>query len=87
MKLRELTGYIYPQLREPSTCEACGDAFTCGATLKGCWCSEVKLSDTARAELRARYRRCLCRTCLERFAAGPTEDTSSGAEGKLGTSH
>jgi hypothetical protein len=51
------------------TCESCGGEFACGATLKGCWCSEVKLSDAALAELRERFKGCLCRECLERFAA------------------
>gem|GEM_PF-1138205 len=48
-----------------STCEACGKDFCCGASLAGCWCANLSLSDTARAELRTRYSRCLCRQCLE----------------------
>jgi len=68
MSLRKLTGYILPQFREPSTCEACGEMFTCGATLAGCWCAEIKLSEATRAELRSRYQSCLCRSCLESFA-------------------
>jgi hypothetical protein len=50
-----------------ATCEACGKPFTCGATLKGCWCSEIKLSDETRAELKSSYRNCLCRECLEKL--------------------
>lgn len=50
------------------TCEACGNVFSCGASLAGCWCSEVKLTDEVRAQLRERYQHCLCRSCLERFA-------------------
>jgi hypothetical protein len=50
------------------TCEACGAVFSCGAKLAGCWCSEVRLTDALRAELRERYEHCLCRACLERFA-------------------
>ena len=46
-------------------CEACGNDFVCGVSLKGCWCSEVKLDDEARAEMRSQYKDCLCRTCLE----------------------
>jgi hypothetical protein len=53
---------------ERPACESCGGEFTCGATLAGCWCSEVKLSEAALAELRARFKGCLCRECLERFA-------------------
>ena len=50
------------------TCEACGGKFVCGAAMAGCWCSEVKLSEAMRAELKERYKGCLCRACLERFA-------------------
>ncbi len=53
-----------------SVCEACGEPFSCGALESGCWCVEVKLSETMRAELRERFRNCLCRACLERFARG-----------------
>ena len=48
-----------------SRCEACGKEFSCGASLYGCWCSEIQLNDKTRAELRSRYRDCLCRDCLE----------------------
>lgn len=68
MKIDKLMGLVSPRLREASTCEACGEPFTCGASLAGCWCSQVKLSDAVRAELRERYQSCLCRACLERFA-------------------
>lgn len=50
------------------TCDACGDEFRCGATLKGCWCSELTLSAEIRADLQERFTGCLCRGCLERFA-------------------
>ena len=69
MKLRDLTQFISPRWRNPSICEACGESFTCGVTLAGCWCAEIKLSESVRAELRTRYQRCLCRACLERFEA------------------
>ena len=69
MKLRKLSNIILPQFRKPSRCEACGEVFTCGAGLKGCWCMEIELSAAVRAKLRERYRNCLCRACLERFAA------------------
>ena len=68
MKFRNLAAIVLPVLREPSVCEACGAPFTCGAKLSGCWCSEIKLSDETRAELKNRYRRCLCRQCLEQLA-------------------
>ncbi|MGI8654233.1 MAG: cysteine-rich CWC family protein [Pyrinomonadaceae bacterium] len=43
---------------------------SCGAAQQGCWCSEIKLSESGRDQLRARFRKCLCRLCLERFADG-----------------
>jgi hypothetical protein len=81
-KLRKLAVLVPPSLRGPSACESCGAEFVCGATLAGCWCSEVKLSDKTRAELRARFQTCLCRACLERFAAGE-EKTRMRDEGKF----
>jgi hypothetical protein len=59
--------------RDASACEACGAEFACGAMLAGCWCSELKLSDETRAELSTRFGGCLCRACLERFAANETQ--------------
>ena len=58
-----------PVLKLAQACEACGEAFACELSLgQGCWCAEIKLSDEVRAELRNRYRGCLCRSCLERAA-------------------
>jgi Cysteine-rich CWC len=77
MKLGELAGLISPRSGcAPSACESCGAEFACGATLAGCWCSEIKLSDETRAELRSRFSGCLCRACLERFAAGEAREQS-----------
>ena len=76
MNLRKVMGYISPRWREPSLCEACEGPFTCGASLVGCWCLKVKLTDSARADIRAHYQRCLCRDCLERFA----EEKNKSAE-------
>lgn len=79
MNLRILGQDISPQRScEPSTCESCGETFTCGAQLSGCWCMEVKVSEAARAQLRDRFQRCLCRACLERFAAGNEENVTAG---------
>lgn len=70
MKLRELVVLASARLgRGAARCESCGAEFTCGASLAGCWCSGVELDDAARAELRSRFRRCLCRACLESYAA------------------
>jgi hypothetical protein len=68
MTLRKLLSFVSLRWREPSLCEACGDQFICGATIRGCWCTEIKLGETTRAQLRERYKQCLCRACLERFA-------------------
>jgi len=67
--LKRFAAVISSRWREPSRCAACGGDFTCGATLRGCWCSEIKLSDEQRAELRDRYAGCLCGKCLEAAAA------------------
>ncbi|HEY6189084.1 MAG TPA: cysteine-rich CWC family protein [Pyrinomonadaceae bacterium] len=74
---QKLASFISQCSREPSTCEACGDSFNCGATLEGCWCTEVALSEQARAQLRARYQQCLCRKCLEGFAEADRETTGA----------
>jgi hypothetical protein len=69
--LRKLAGLVSPRLGKPLVCEACGNEFSCGASLRGCWCSEISLSDEARIELKSRYRECLCRECLERLSEPP----------------
>ncbi|MFN2578419.1 MAG: cysteine-rich CWC family protein [Pyrinomonadaceae bacterium] len=51
-------------LNREKVCESCGNEFSCGASLSGCWCSQIDLSDESRAGLRSRYRDCLCRDCL-----------------------
>jgi hypothetical protein len=61
-------------------CEACGETFACGAALGNCWCAGVELSETTRAELRARYSLCLCRACLERFADAERQDAGRRRE-------
>lgn len=70
--LRELTEFILPARRPPRQCEACGNSFVCGASLMGCWCFGFKLSAEIRQELRERFRDCLCRDCLTRFADSKT---------------
>jgi len=64
------------------TCPACGQRFACGASLRGCWCAEIKLSDAARAELQRRYSGCLCRSCLERWAEEHDRKSPSNADGR-----
>ncbi|HYX28502.1 MAG TPA: cysteine-rich CWC family protein [Pyrinomonadaceae bacterium] len=55
-------------LTKHKRCEACGNEFSCGASVFGCWCSEIELTDETRAELRSRYRDCLCRECLASYS-------------------
>ena len=56
-------------LTRDRVCESCGKEFSCGASLRGCWCSEIELTDETRASLKACYSDCLCRDCLEKAAA------------------
>lgn len=78
MKLLKQIGLSLPVLRKTQACEACGETFACEISLcKRCWCGEIKLSDEARKELRAKYRNCLCRACLTKAAA-----TNSTSEAK-----
>jgi cysteine-rich CWC protein len=66
--LRKLRELILPETRAPRECEACGKPFVCGASLKGCWCLQIKLSAEARKQLRERYKHCLCQECLMKIA-------------------
>jgi len=61
-----------PILRRPRTCESCGSSFECQLALKGCWCTEIKLTDDARAALASQYKDCLCPTCLQTLATNGT---------------
>jgi hypothetical protein len=73
MTLLKRIGLALPVIRKTQACEACGESFACELSLaKGCWCTEVKLSDNTRQELRAKYTNCLCRACLEKAEAGNT---------------
>jgi hypothetical protein len=67
VNLGQLAQLVINGGRAAAVCESCGHPFTCGATLKGCWCSEIKLSDETRAQLKSSYRNCLCRDCLEKL--------------------
>ena len=63
----KLFAAFLPALKRPQTCEACGNPFACQiASVRGCWCAEIKLSEQTRNELRTRYKGCLCRSCLEK---------------------
>jgi hypothetical protein len=64
---------------EPKTCERCGERFGCGAADGGCWCADVAVPGSARRDLAARYRDCLCPTCLRELASGSTVIQRSGS--------
>lgn len=68
MILKKTLGFISEKYKEPSVCEACGAEFICGATILGCWCMNIKLTDEKREELKSNYKKCLCQTCLEKHA-------------------
>jgi hypothetical protein len=67
--ISKLGNAISLALTRERVCESCGSEFSCGASLRGCWCSEIDLSDETRTELRGLYRDCLCRACLEKLSA------------------
>ena len=69
MELGELRSLFPSKWGKAEVCGACGKAFACGATLAGCWCAEVKLTEEQRVELKAKYQGCVCRECLEAAAA------------------
>lgn len=54
-----------PTLSRSQQCESCGQPFSCELGLQGCWCNEVKVSETTRERLRAKFKSCVCRRCLE----------------------
>ncbi len=68
MKLRLWKSLFQPSRGKAEVCEACGKAFHCGMTLRGCWCAEVKLTDAQRQELKAQYKGCVCRECLVKLS-------------------
>ena len=53
-------------------CESCSEQFGCGAQLEGCWCVEVPLKDDVAADLRSKYKDCLCPNCLNSLAIHPS---------------
>lgn len=50
-------------------CPRCGARFECFHSA-ACWCASVRLDETARRELAARYDDCLCPDCLAAITAG-----------------
>ena len=70
-KLSKLIGVLSPRLNHALTCESCGQEFSCGASLRGCWCAEIQLTEATRAELKKQFRECLCRECLQKYSSAP----------------
>lgn len=77
MKLRKALGIFSEKYKDPSVCESCGEEYICGATVKGCWCMKLDVSDEARAEMKAKYKKCLCPNCLEAYSSGSKEDVTA----------
>jgi hypothetical protein len=60
-------------------CPRCGSAFRCGAAGPDpCACTTVTLGATLQAQLRERYRGCLCLDCLRALARAAA--AAAGAE-------
>jgi cysteine-rich CWC protein len=66
--LTKIGSALSQTLQRQRVCESCGQDFSCGASLRGCWCSEISISDAARTELQGLYRDCLCRECLQKIS-------------------
>jgi hypothetical protein len=47
------------QALQAATCPRCGGGFECGANAGHCDCFGIRLTDTLRADVAARYSRCL----------------------------
>lgn len=68
MNLKNILGIIRPEIRAATVCESCGNEFTCGASLAGCWCTSFKLTDETRKDLRKKFKNCLCMNCIAKYA-------------------
>jgi Cysteine-rich CWC len=57
-------------LGDDARCPRCGRAFHCGIDdPQPCACTTLRLSAATLADLRQRYRGCLCLTCLGELAS------------------
>lgn len=70
MKFKKFIGFVSEKYKEPKVCESCGEEFTCGATLKGCWCFNLELTEESRKNLKTKFNKCLCKNCLENYSVG-----------------
>jgi len=67
--IRKALSLFSPEYKDSSVCESCGDEFTCGVSIRGCWCTEISVSEDVRRELKKQFKKCLCRNCLVNTAA------------------
>ncbi|MET0209755.1 MAG: cysteine-rich CWC family protein [Burkholderiaceae bacterium] len=72
-----------PAAPEDTACPRCGGGFHCGVNDGHCACFGLRLSDTLKATLSARYPdRCLCVGCLAELAARePGDEPGKSASG------
>ncbi len=70
MKIKRALGLFSNKYKDDSVCESCGTRFKCGVSLSGCWCMKVKLTDEQRGEIKSKFEKCLCPTCLEAVSEG-----------------
>lgn len=71
MKMKNVFGIFSEKYKDPSVCESCRDEFICGATVTGCWCMNMKITDDARAEMKEMFQKCLCPKCLGSYSSQP----------------
>ena len=69
-----------------TNCPRCGGGFECGANAGHCDCFGIRLTDTLRAELAARYSGCLCLRCLRDVMAGASADPLQAVIGSASAS-
>lgn len=68
-----------------ATCPRCGGGFECGANAGDCACFGMRLTDTLRTELAARYPgRCLCLRCLRDLMDAKSSQPVMGAAAASG---
>ena len=53
-----------------SVCEICGAKYFCNARdIENCFCKKINLSKEIIVQIKNKYSRCLCKGCLNKFAA------------------
>jgi hypothetical protein len=71
---------------DTDTCPRCGSGFHCGVRdAAPCACTTIALGLELRAELRARYTRCVCVNCLAELAGREKSRPVSRPAGSEGT--